>query len=222
MEEEKEKEKNIGNEEIKNEIPDEEESNTNQDNEQIDQNQKSESYDKSSGNTNYPNSEENPESEDSEEEDSDDFDFGEEYDEEKVAKEKNKKEQDDEEYEQIKNELKSLNEEMKNNQRFPRVESKPEFASGVLNSETVKRVGNLKDEDIEDLLNKRKFYNFLKFIGWENVANERVFPIIQDIEDYSLSNKGKLLDSVFIDRAKQESLSYEKNPPKGGKLKDDR
>jgi len=211
--EEENNEENIGNEEIKKEIPEQEE---------VSENQESESYDKSSYNTNYQNSQENSESEGSEEDDSDDFDFGDEYDEDKVEKEKNKKNYEDEEYEQIKNELKSLNEEMKNNPRFPRVESKPEFASGVLNSETVKRVGNLKDEDIEDLLNKRKFYNFLKFIGWESVANERVFPIIQDIEDYSLSNKGKLLDSVFIDRAKQESLSYEKNPPKGGKLKNDR
>lgn len=209
-----EEDKNIGNEEVKEETQEKE-------SQYPDQNQKSESYENEEVSN---DEEENQESEsyENEEEDQDDFDFGDEYDEEKIAEQKNREQQGDQEYNQIKQELQNLNQELKNNQRFPRVESKPEFASGVLNSETVKRVGNLQDEDIYDLLNKRKFYNFLKFIGWNEVANNRVFPLIQDIEDYSLSRKGRLLDSVFIDRAKQESLSYEKNPPKGGKVKDDR
>ncbi len=209
-----EEDKNIGNEEVKEETQEKE-------SQYPDQNQKSESYENEEVSN---DEEENQESEsyENEEEDQDDFDFGDEYDEEKIAEQKNREQQGDQEYNQIKQELQNLNQELKNNQRFPRVESKPEFASGVLNSETVKRVGNLQDEDIYDLLNKRKFYNFLKFIGWNEVANDRVFPLIQDIEDYSLSRKGRLLDSVFIDRAKQESLSYEKNPPKGGKVKDDR
>lgn len=209
-----EEDKNIGNEEVKEETQEKE-------SQYPDQNQKSESYENEEVSN---DEEENQESEsyENEEEDKDDFDFGDEYDEEKIAEQKNREQQGDQEYNQIKQELQNLNQELKNNQRFPRVESKPEFASGVLNSETVKRVGNLQDEDIYDLLNKRKFYNFLKFIGWNEVANDRVFPLIQDIEDYSLSRKGRLLDSVFIDRAKQESLSYEKNPPKGGKVKDDR
>lgn len=208
---------NIGNEDIKKEAQDIY-------NEENINNPKSESLEsKESEDINENSGVGTQESESSSEDDeSDDFDIGEEYDEDKVASEPSKQQQEDPEYEQIKNQLQSLTQELKNNQRFPRVESKPEFASGVLNSETVKRVGNLSDEDIEDLLNKRKFYNFLKFIGWDQVADDRVFPLIQDIEDYSLSKKGRLLDSVFIDRAKQESLSYEKNPPKGGKVKDDR
>ena len=161
---------------------------------------------------NYENKEDNSE------DNSDKFDFDEEYDEDKVeeSKEEDKEEEDkDEELDEVREELKRLNQDSSRN-KFPRVESKPEFASGALNTESVKRLANLKDDEIYDLLQKRKFFNFLHFVGWGEIADKRVFPLIGDIEDYSLSKNGKLLDSVFIDRAKQESLNYEREP-KGGK-----
>lgn len=138
-----------------------------------------------------------------------------EYDEEDVF-DKEEESKEDEELEDLKTQIKTLNENFGNQDRFPRVESKPEFASGMLNSDSIKRAGNLDENEIYDLLEKRKFYNFLNFIGWEAIAEKRVSPMIKDIEDYSLSKKGKLIDSVFIDRAKQESLNYEKDM-KGGR-----
>jgi len=160
------------------------------------------------------NSENYGDKEDNSGDDSDKFDFDDEYDEDKVEESKEEDNR-DEELDGVREELKRLNQDSSRN-KFPRVESKPEFASGALNTESVKRIANLQESEIYDLLQKRKFFNFLHFVGWGEIADKRVFPLIGDIEDYSLSKKGKLLDSVFIDRAKQESLNYEREP-KGGK-----
>lgn len=92
--------------------------------------------------------------------------------------------------------------------RFPRSETKTDFASGIINTEETKKIANLEDEEIYDLIEKRKFYNFLRYFGWDGLAT-RVIKNVRDVEDYSLSRSGKLLDSVFIDRSRNEAKNIQ-------------
>ncbi|MFW6173056.1 MAG: hypothetical protein ACOC5T_04865 [Elusimicrobiota bacterium] len=113
----------------------------------------------------------------------------------------------DDEIKLIEEKLSQLSNRVEEN-RFPRTESKTDFASGILNSQETKKICNLDEDEIYDLAEKRKFYNFLKYFGW-NGLSQRVIANIRDIEDYSLSRKAKLLDSVFIDRVKQDSRNIQ-------------
>ena len=92
--------------------------------------------------------------------------------------------------------------------RFPRSENKTDFASGVINVDETKKIANLDEGEIYDLIDKRKFYNFLTYFGWEGLA-QRLIANVRDVEDYSLSRSGKLLDNVFIDRTRNEAKSIQ-------------
>lgn len=92
--------------------------------------------------------------------------------------------------------------------RFPRSETKTDFASGIINSKETKKIANLEEDEIYDLLQKRKFYNFLKYFGWKGLA-ERIISNVRDVEDYSLSRSARLLDSVFIDRTRNEAKNIQ-------------
>lgn len=95
-----------------------------------------------------------------------------------------------------------------NESRFPRTETKTDFASGIINSDETKKICNLTNDTISDLVEKRKFFNFLEYFGWDGLAN-RVIKNVRDVEDYSLSEKGKLIDSVFIERSRNEAKSIQ-------------
>jgi len=100
--------------------------------------------------------------------------------------------------------------------KFARVDSKPEFASEIVNSKNNQKIANLKDYEILDLLEKRKFYNLLKNFGWDRLAN-RILCNIQDVENYSLSAEGMLIDSVLTDKSKQATYSYNTQKMQGGR-----
>lgn len=91
--------------------------------------------------------------------------------------------------------------------KFARVETKPEFASEIVNSGNNQKIANLKDYEIIDLLEKRKFFNLLQNFGWNRLAT-RILCNIQDVENYSLSQEGMLIESVLTDKSKQATYSY--------------
>jgi hypothetical protein len=104
--------------------------------------------------------------------------------------------------------IKDLNKNYNLETRFPRSETKTDFASGIINTLETKKIANLQQEEIYDLIEKRKFFNFLKHFGWFSLA-DRVICNVRDVEDYSLANSGKLLDSVFIDRTRNEAKNIQ-------------
>ena len=116
-------------------------------------------------------------------------------------------------------ELKKLKEEVSRKQqeqqvrKFARVESKPEFASEIINAESNQKVANLKDFEITELLEKRKFVNLLVNFGWERLA-KRVLDNIKDVENYSLSADGFLPKQVFTESSKSAQYTYEVNNKK--------
>lgn len=144
--------------------------------------------------------------EDSESEEIDDTEEGEE---EFEVIEKDEKEEDlvEKEIEELKQKIKEINGSSTEN-RFPRSETKTDFASGIINTLETKKIANLQQDEIYDLIEKRKFYNFLKHFGW-NSLGDRVICNVRDVEDYSLSNSGKLLDSVFIDKTRNEAKNIQ-------------
>jgi len=126
-------------------------------------------------------------------------------DEEEISKEE--KDEYSEEIEELEKKIELLSNKIEEI-KFPRAESKTDFASGIINATETKKICNLNEDECYDLAEKRKFYNFLKYFGWDGLAN-RVIANVRDVEDYSLSRKAKLLDSVFIDRIKQDSRNIQ-------------
>jgi len=98
-------------------------------------------------------------------------------------------------------------------QKFARVDSKPEFASEVINIGNNQKVANLEDNEIEELLDKRKFVNLLTNFGWNRLAN-RILMNVRDVENYSLSEKGMLIKNVMTEQAKTAQYTYEQNKSK--------
>lgn len=140
-------------------------------------------------------------------EDLDDLDSLDDLEEEKDEIDNSKEDPLDDEIKLIETKLDALSQRV-DEQRFPRAESKTDFASGIINSHESKKICNLDEDEIYDLAEKRKFFNFLKYFGWDGLA-QRVISNVRDVEDYSLSKKAKLLDSVFIERVKQDSRSIQ-------------
>jgi len=122
------------------------------------------------------------------------------------------------ETEQLRRKLESLNDNSER-EKFPRIETKPEFASEVINVLSNQKVANLDNDEIIELLNKRKFMNKCNTYGWDIVA-KMAAKSIEDIENYSLSKEGFLVKNVLVDHSKQAIYNYEKqlNKRKGGKL----
>jgi hypothetical protein len=104
--------------------------------------------------------------------------------------------------------------------KFARVESKPEFASEVINLKNNQKVANLKENEIVELLEKRRFVNLLNNFGWVRLA-KRILDNVQDVENYSLSEGGMLIKHVMTEQAKTAQYSYENNLKKGGKIKNE-
>lgn len=100
--------------------------------------------------------------------------------------------------------------------KFGRVESKPEFASEVINTPTNQKVANLEVWEIGDLLNKRRFMNFCNAYKWD-VVGELAHKTIKDVENYSLSKDGFLIRHALIEQQKQALYSYENKKYKGVK-----
>lgn len=141
----------------------------------------------------------------------DDYDKEEEFedlpDEEDEDKEVDIEDNDDEEIKILEEKIDNLTSQIREI-KFPRSESKTDFASGIINTEETKKISNLEEEEIYDLVEKRKFYNFLKYFGWDGLAF-RIIKNVRDVEDYSLSKRAKLLDSVFIDRTRSEAKNLQ-------------
>jgi len=102
--------------------------------------------------------------------------------------------------------------------KFARVDSKPEFASEIINIGNNQKVANLEDDEIGELLDKRKFVNLLNNFGWNRLAN-RILMNIRDVENYSLSEKGMLIKNVMTEQAKTAQYTYEQNKSKSGRDK---
>jgi len=122
------------------------------------------------------------------------------------------------------NQIKDLNEKLSNlkenvdSKKFARVDSKPEFASEIINIGNNQKVANLEDDEIGELLDKRKFVNLLNNFGWNRLAN-RILMNIRDVENYSLSEKGMLIKNVMTEQAKTAQYTYEQNKSKSGRDK---
>lgn len=166
----------------------------------------SDDYERNEDDGDYTNEEEDNEDTEDFDENLDNLD---DLEEEKVVDKESEEENDplEKEIEFIEEKLNALSQRV-DEQKFPRAESKTDFASGIINSNESKKICNLDEEEIYDLAEKRKFFNFLKYFGWEGLA-QRVISNVRDVEDYSLSKKAKLLDSVFIDRVKQDSRNIQ-------------
>lgn len=145
-------------------------------------------------------------------------DIPEEYDEQKEDKKEHEKKEEDQELKNIRKEFDKLKKKAEQ-PRFPRIESKPEFASEVVNVPSNQKVANLEDEQITDLLNKRRFMNMCNEYGWGVVAKMAGLTIA-DIENYSLSKKGFLVDNVLNERQKQTLEQYSNSNKKGKKEAD--
>ncbi len=70
-------------------------------------------------------------------------------------------------------------------------------------------------------MEKRRFINLLNNFGWNRLAS-RVLDNVQDVENYSLSEKATLLKNVMTDQSKTAQYSFndegKKNKSnKGGK-----
>lgn len=145
----------------------------------------------------------------------------EEYNEEvEDQKEHEEKEDRDEELDKIKREFKKLKSKAEAPQ-FPRIESKPGFASEVINVPSNQKVANLEDEQISDLLRKRRFMNMCNEYGWGVVAKMAMLTIA-DIENYSLSKEGFLVDNVLNERQKQTVYSESHSSKKEKKRRSDK
>jgi hypothetical protein len=125
-----------------------------------------------------------------------------------------KQEVDNSPIEELKRQLKELDNKIEIS-KFARVETKPEFASEIVNTQNNQKISNLNDDEIGELLEKRKFYNLLKNFGWNRLA-KRILNNIQDVENYSLSYEGFLIDSVLTDKSKQANYNYNTQKMKGG------
>lgn len=101
---------------------------------------------------------------------------------------------------------------IKNNPRLiNRVENKHDFASEVINTNSNQKIANLQDYQIQDLLDKRSFMNFLYSYGWVELAG-LVKLKISDIENYSLSKDGFLIERTLVDNIRQASTNVSVDP----------
>lgn len=136
------------------------------------------------------------------EEDKEKFEIEDEIDETEETEEK----EDLSEIDLLKEKLNELNKKV-DMSKFARVETKPEFASEIVNTGNNQKIANLKDYEIIDLLEKRKFYNLLKNFGWNRLA-QRILCNVRDVENYSLSEEGMLIKNVMTEQTKQATYSY--------------
>lgn len=126
----------------------------------------------------------------------------------------------DPEIQKIKEYAMQIENAIKNNPRLVnRVENKHDFASEVINTNSNQKIANLEEYQIEDLLNKRGFMNFLNSYGWNELAS-LVKLKIGDVENYSLSKGGFLIERAMVENVRQAStvlnLESKKNNQKGG------
>lgn len=112
----------------------------------------------------------------------------------------------DPEIQKIRDYAKQIEEAVKNNPKLiNRVENKHDFASEVINTKSNQKVANLNNQEIFNLLDKRTFMNFLSAYGWRELAN-LVALTITDIENYSLSKNGFLIERTMVDNIRQSSV----------------
>jgi len=109
---------------------------------------------------------------------------------------------------------------VKNNPRLiNRVENKHDFASEIINANSNQKIANLEDSQIQDLLDKRSFMNFLVSYGWTELAG-LIKLKINDIENYSLSKDGFLIERSMVENVRQAStnvnIEQKKKSVKGG------
>lgn len=109
---------------------------------------------------------------------------------------------------------------IKNNPRLVnRVENKHDFASEIINTNSNQKIANLDDVQIQDLLDKRSFMNFLVSYGWIELAG-LVKLKISDVENYSLSKYGFLIERAMVENVRQAStmvnVDPKNKPMKGG------
>lgn len=123
-----------------------------------------------------------------------------EEDEEKIADE-------NEELKKIDENIKKL---LKNNPKLlNRVENKYDFVVETVNAPSNQKLSNLEEYEINELLKRREFLNYLKMHGkiWSLVA-QLVERNVCDIENYSLSKKGFLSKLSLIENVRQYSLTH--------------
>jgi hypothetical protein len=123
----------------------------------------------------------------------------------------------DPEIQKIREYAMKIEEAVKNNPRLVnRVENKHDFASEVINTNSNQKIANLKDDEIFNLLDKRSFMNFLEAYGWDELARLVGFNI-NDIENYSLSKEGFLIERAMVENVRQASTMMQVDPK--GKVK---
>lgn len=99
---------------------------------------------------------------------------------------------------------------LKNNPKLlNRVENKYDFVVETVNAPSNQKLSNLEDYEIDALLKRREFLNYLKMHGkiWSLVA-QLVEKNVCDIENYSLSKKGFLPKLSLIENVRQYSLTH--------------
>lgn len=142
-----------------------------------------------------------------------------------VEQEKPKEEQqysveNDPEIQRIRDYAMQIENAIKNNPRLVnRVENKHDFASEIINTNSNQKIANLDDVQIQDLLDKRSFMNFLVSYGWIELA--RLVKLkISDVENYSLSKDGFLIERAMVENVRQAStmvsVDPKNKPVKGG------
>lgn len=142
-----------------------------------------------------------------------------------VKKEQPKEEQEysvenDPEIQKIRDYAMQIENAIKNNPRLVnRVENKHDFASEIINTNSNQKIANLDDVQIQDLLDKRSFMNFLVSYGWIELA--RLVKLkISDVENYSLSKDGFLIERAMVENVRQAStmvnVDPKNKPMKGG------
>lgn len=134
------------------------------------------------------------------------------------TQEDEEKSQEDKKLEDLKLQLAQLSQTV-NNSKFARVDSKPEFASEIINIKNNQKICNLEETQIHELQEKRRFINLLVNFGWDRLA-ERLLMNVRDVENYSLSEEGMLIRNVMTEQAKTAQYTYEQNKKnKGGNKK---
>lgn len=126
----------------------------------------------------------------------------------------------DPEIQKIREYAKQIETAVRNNPRLiNRVENKHDFASEIINASSNQKISNLEDSQIQDLLDKRSFMNFLVSYGWLELA-KLIGLKINDIENYSLSKDGFLIERSMVDNVRQAStnvnIEQKKKSVKGG------
>lgn len=120
----------------------------------------------------------------------------------------------DPEIQKIREYAKQIETAVRNNPRLiNRVENKHDFASEIINAHSNQKISNLEDSQIQDLLDKRSFMNFLVSYGWIELA-KLISLKINDIENYSLSKDGFLIERSMVDNVRQSSTNVNIEPKK--------